>query len=404
MAKRPGKIRAALIDWLGKPFGLATSAFWQEWNGVSSSGKTVTEQKALQLSTVWACIRLLSETTSTLPLKLYKRDSTGARVLAKDLPLYRLICHSPNSEMTPARFMGFVVACLCIRGNAYIEKFRINGRIVALVPLLPQLVSISRNKSGRLEYRYTHEGKTRVLSDKDLIHIRGFGIDGVSGMYPLTAGAEVIGSALSADEASGKMFANGLQSSGFLMHENGTLNEPQRASIRKSLQNFMGSQNAGKVMVLEAGLKYQGITMDPEKAQMLETRSFNVEEICRWFRVPPVLVGHMDKQSSWASSVEGMNLHFLIHSLRPLLENIEQELNRGLGLNANELFVKFNVEGLLRADSKTRSEFYNSAANNGWMTRNEIREKENLPPVEGGDKLTVQTALTPIENLGASPE
>ena len=213
---------------------------------------------------------------------------------------------------------------------------------------------------------------------------------------------EVFGAAMAADEAAGKVFANGMQASGFLTHEGGVLKENQREQIRESLNKFSGSQNAGKLMVLEAGMKYQGITMDPEAAQMLETRAFNVEEICRWFRVPPFMVGHMDKQSSWAASVEAQNLHFLSNSLRPLLVNIEQEISRCL-LTPNErdkYFAEFNVEGLLRADSAARANFYNTALQNGWLNRNEVRQKENMPPVDGGETYTAQSNLLPLEKLG----
>ena len=155
-------------------------------------------------------------------------------------------------------------------------------------------------------------------------------------------------------------------------------------------------------MVLEAGLKYQGITMNPEAAQMLQTRGFNVEEICRFYSVPPFMVGHMDKASSWASSVEGQNLHFLTSCLRPKLVNIEQEFAHSLleAFEFDDIYFEFAVEGLLRADSAGRAAWYNTALQNGWMSRNEVRKLENLPPIEGGDIYTVQSALVPIENLG----
>lgn len=410
MAKlwKSGRIRAALQQWLGVPVGLTDSVFWKEWFGVSSSGKTVSVDAAMRLSTVWACVRLLSESVSTLPLKLYRRLPDGSREPATDHPLYRVLCRSPNIEMTPQRFMLMVVASICLRGNAFIEKKMIGNRLVALVPLLPQCMTVKRLDNGRLEYRYNERKGQREIPEKRLLHIRGFGIDGICGMLPITTGRDIFGSSMSAEEAAAKVFANGLQASGFLTVEGGaaqgagTLTKEQRDLLRKSLEEFSSSKNAGKTMVLEAGLKYQGITMNPEDAQMLETRAFNVEEICRWFRVPPFMVGHMTKQSSWAASVEAQNLHFLTNSLRPLLVNIEQEINRGLidEYETEQVFVEFSVEGLLRADSAGRASFYISGLTHGWINRNEVRRLENLPPIPGGELFTVQAAMVSLETLG----
>ncbi|HGM7748517.1 TPA: phage portal protein [Pseudomonas aeruginosa] len=401
--KKPGRIKSALLDWLGVPISLTDGAFWQEWFGTSASGKHVTVDKALQLSTVWACVRLLSESVSTLPLKLYRRLPDGSREPAKDHPLFRLLCRSPNAEMTPQRFMLMVVASICLRGNAFVEKKMVGSRVIALVPLLPQCMRVKREDNGRLRYTYTENGVERDIPERNLMHIRGFGLDGVCGMLPVTMGRDIFGSAMSAEEAAAKVFAQGMQASGILSGDT-VLTPKQREDLRNSLSAFMGSQNAGKIMVAEAGLKYQGITMNPEAAQMLESRSFNVEEMCRWFRVPPFMVGHMDKQSSWASSVEAQNLHFLTNSLRPLLVNIEQEITRCLigEADAEEFFAEFAVEGLLRADSAGRAAWYNTALQNGWMSRNEVRRLENLPPIEGGNVFTVQSSLVPLEQLGAT--
>ncbi|EKT65827.1 phage portal protein, partial [Providencia alcalifaciens] len=166
--------------------------------------------------------------------------------------------------------------------------------------------------------------------------------------------------------------------------------------------SFVGSKNAGKMMVLEGGMKYNNVTMNPEAAQMLESRTFSIEEICRWFRVPPFMVGHMDKQSSWASSVEGMNMQFLTNTLRPLLVNIEQEISRCLLNGDDDYYAEFSVEGLLRADSAGRAAYYTTSLQNGWMSRNDVRRLENLPPIDGGDIYTVQLNLTPLDQLGLS--
>lgn len=372
----------------------------------TASGKFVTVDSALQLSAVFACVRLVSETVSTLPLKLYKANPDGSSTLAKEHPLYNVLCSSPNYEMTQSRFLLFIVASIVLWGNSYTEIIRsANGRrIVSLDPLLPQNMQVIRNKvSGALEYFYTVDGVRRLINEKDIMHIRSFGIDGVMGIFTISKGRETFGTAMSAEQTAAKFFENGLQTSGFLSTDK-TNTPEQRQQLKKNIESFMGSKNAGKVMVLENGYSYNGITMNPEAAQMLETRSFEIEEICRWFRVPPFMIGHLDKQSSWAASAEAQDLQFLKYSLRPLLVNIEQEISRCLigRLESEVYFVSFNIEGLLRADSKTRSEYYASAADHGWMNRNEIRAKENLPPIPGGDIYTIQSALIPLDQVGTN--
>lgn len=399
--KQPGRVKSALLNWLGVPISLTNGTFWEEWFGTSSSGKMVTADKAIQLSAVWACVRLLSESISTLPLKIYVRQPDGSRKAATDHPAYSILCRRPNSEMTPSRFMLMVVASICLRGNAFIEKKFIANRLVSLVPLLPQNMVVKRLTTGALEYKYTENGSERVIPVKNIMHIRGFGLDGVCGMMPMKTGRDVIGSAMAVEESAAKIFEQGLQSSGFLSAEN-ALSDEQRERLRGYMAAFTGSKNAGKIMVLEGGLKYQGVTMNPEDAQMLESRSFSIEEICRWFRVPPFMVGHTTKQSSWASSLEGMNLQFLTHTLRPLLVNIEQEIGRCLLDSDDEVFAEFSVEGLLRADSAGRAAYYTSALQNGWMSRNDVRRLENMPPIEGGDIYTVQLNLTQLKNLESS--
>lgn len=399
--KQPGRVKSALLNWLGVPISLTTGEFWREWYGTSSSGKTVTADKAIKLSAVWACVRLLSESISTLPLKIYVRQPDGSRKAATDHPAYSVLCRRPNSEMTPSRFMLMVVASICLRGNAFVEKKFIANRLVSLVPLLPQNMVVKRLSDGTLQYKYTEDGTERIITVKNMMHIRGFGLDGVCGMMPTMAGVDVFGAAMSVDEAAAKIFENGLQSTGFLSSEN-PLTKEQRDRLRQNLQAFIGSKNAGKLMVLENKLTYQNVTMNPEAAQLLESRSFSIEEICRWFRVPPYMVGHTTKQSSWASSLEGMNLLFLTHTLRPLLVNIEQEIGRCLLDSDDEVFAEFSVEGLLRADSAGRAAYYTSALQNGWMSRNDVRRLENMPPIEGGDIYTVQLNLTQLKNLESS--
>ena len=189
--KQPGRVKSALLNWLGVPISLTTGTFWQEWMGTSSSGKTVTVDKAIMLSAVWACARLLSESVSTLPLKVYKREKDGSRALATDHPAYKVLCKQPNGEMTPSRFMLMLVASICMRGNAFIEKLMIGQKVVGLNPLLPQNMVVKRLDNGQLQYTYTDKNGKRDIPVKNMMHIRGFGLDGVCGMMPMMAGRDV---------------------------------------------------------------------------------------------------------------------------------------------------------------------------------------------------------------------
>ena len=408
MNKKPSRFAMATLRFLGLDGHLSMSPNVLTNLVSTSSGQFVTVDSALQLSAVSACVRIVSETVSTLPLKLYRTKSDGSSELATDHPLYNVLCKSPNYEMTPGRFMQHIVSSLLLWGNCYVEiKRNLTGkRVISLEPLLPQNMQVTRdNVTKALQYTYTQDGVRRDLSEKNVMHIRAFGIDGVMGLFTIAKGRETFGTAMSADQAAGKFFENGLQSSGFVSTDAKTTPE-QRKELRQNLQTFMGSKNAGKVMVLEQGYTYNGITMNPEAAQMLETRSFEIEEICRWFRVPPFMIGHLDKQSSWASSAEAQDLQFMKYTLRPLLVNIEQEISRCLigNIDGDSYYTSFNVEGILRADSKTRADYYHSALSDGWMSRNDVRAKENLPPIEGGDQYTVQAALIPLDKVGTNFE
>lgn len=403
--KKPGRFAQAALRFLGLDGHLGYETELLRSMLSTASGKHVTVDSALQLSAVFSCVSLISETVSTLPLKIYQRKADGSRDVAVMHPLYNVLCRSPNYEMTPSRFMLMIVASICLWGNSYVEIIRTaSGRVISLNPLLPQNMVITRDKVTKfLKYSYTESGQKREIAEKNMMHIRGFGIDGVMGLFKVQKARETIGAAQAAEEAAAKFFENGLQTSGLLSAE-GKLTPDQREAIRINMGKFMGSKNSGKLLVLENGMQYHGITMNPEAAQMLETRTFEIEEICRWFRVPPFMVGHLNKQSSWASSTEGMNMQFLTNTLRPMLVNIEQEIARCLiGVAESEkYYVEFGVEGLLRADSKGRAEYYASALNNGWYNRNEVRRKENEAPIAGGEIYTIQSALISLGKVGTN--
>lgn len=400
-----GFIKAALLKWLGVPPEMTVKTAWSDYSGNSRSGQNVSVDSSLQLSAVWACVKLVSETISTLPLKIYERNNDGSKQLAVNHPVYRILCKQPAIDLTPARFMQMIPASICLRGNSFSEKLMFKKELVGIRPLLPQYMKVGSDDSGRITYTYSDPvTNTERNIPRDLImHIRGFGLDGAVGLTPIQVGADIIGSALATNEAASNVFKNGLQNSGFITSTL-PLNSEQRHAIRENVQQFAGSKNTGKVMVLEGGFDYKAITINPETAQLLQSRAFGIEEICRWFGVPPVLIGHMEKQSSWASSVEALYTQFLITGLRPTLVNIEQEIWRCLLDSDDRYFAEFSVEGLLRADSNARANYYKQALQDGWMNRNEVRAKENLPPIDGGEKFTIQLNMTTLDKVGQSEE
>lgn len=405
----PGLIKSSLAGFLGQTIKLTAGDFWQAFYGTdSASGKTVSQQTALQVSTVWACVRLIAETIATLPIALYRRGSNAAEV-AETHPLHDVISRQPNAEQTPVEFWECVVASLLLHGNAFMLPTRSAGRVIALEFLLPQRMSVRRLSSGEIEYTYIDlSGQRLVMREGEVIHIRGFGTDPLQGLSPLAMGRNVFGAAMAADESASKMFANGMKLGGVLSTDQ-VLKKEQRDEIRDSMvQQFTGAVNAGKTMVLEAGMKYQQVSMTPEDAQMLQTRGFNVEEICRWFRTPPWMVGHSAQGATkWGSGMEQEMIAFLSFTLLPWMKRIEQSINRWLlePGERREYFAKFNPEGLLRADSSARAAFYSSMVQNGIYTRDDCREKENLPRRGGNaDALTVQSNLLPIDKLGADSQ
>ncbi len=382
-----------------RSFGLTDEAAWRSALPVSSAaGKSVTIDTALQLSTVWACVRLISETVATLPFVLYQTSSDGGREVAFKEPLYRLIHDAPSADHTAVEFWEGVALCLALRGDAYAKKEMIGGRLIALTPLRTDLMRVKRDQVGRRKYHYSDPAGLKVYDEDEIFHVRGFGGAGDNGLSPISFARQSLGTAMAADELAGTMFANGTRPSG-IMTTDKLLNKAQRAQLLQNIvEPFVGSENAGGVMVLEAGVKFQPVTMTPEDSQFLQTRGFHVEEICRWFRVPPFMVGHTEKSTSWGSGLEQQLIAFLTFSLKPYLSRIEQAVSRSLIPAAQRATLKpeFKVEGLLRTDSAARSAFYAVMVTNGIMTRNEVRRFENLPPLPGGDELTVQAQNVPL--------
>ncbi len=376
---------------------------WQPTGSMGDAGEPVNESNVLALSSAWACVNLIAGTISSLPLMVYRTGADGARAVAKDHPLYRLLHDSPNFDQTAVDFWDFVACSIELQGNAYARKLRGTTGIVGLVPVLPHLVTVRRLTSGALEYRWTENGRQFVETEQTMLHIRGPGGDPLGGMSTLEVGRHTFSLARAADKAAAKMFKNGLRAPGALKFEK-WLTDDQREVAHKELAAKVGAENSGTPLILEGGTEWVQFSMKPEDAQMLESRSFSVEEICRFFGVPPFMVGHTEKSTSWGTGLEQQTLGFLKFTLRRRLKRIEQALEKQLLTPVERdagITIEFNIEGLLRGDSGGRAKFYQQMTAIGAMTINEVRALENMPKVEGGDVPRMQMQNVPIT---AEPE
>ncbi len=379
--------------------------------GGSTSGKTVTERSAMQMTAVYSCVRILAEAIAGLPLQLYRYTDSGSKEKAIDHPLYPILHDEPNPEMTSFIFRETLMTHLLLWGNAYAQIMRNGkGEVVALYPLMPNRMTVDRDEHGRLSYAYlkqSDDGSDRkegtvILTPYDVLHIPGLDFDGLVGYSPIAMARNALGLTMSSEEYGSKFFEHGATPSGVLEHP-GVIKNPER--LRDSWQStFGGSGNANKVAVLEEGMKYTPISISPEQAQFLETRKFQIDEIAGIFRVPPHMVGDLEKSSF--SNIEQQSLEFVKYTLDPWVCRWEQAMNRSL-LNESEkknYFVKFNVDGLLRGDYESRMNGYAVGRQNGWLSANDIRELENMdriPKEEGGDLYLINGNMLPLRDAGA---
>lgn len=363
--------------------------------------------RALKISTAWACIRLLAETVGTLPCVLYRREGEQGKVPVRDNQLYTILHDSPNADFTAVEYWERVVADLCGWGNHFSEKFMSgSGRVNTLNPLKPSLIDCSRdNRTGKIRYMYADPVRGwREIPEENIFHVRGFGTteSDVLGLSPISYARVSLNIAVSTDEVAANTYKNGMRPTGVISTEK-TLTPEQREQEREWVSKMAGGlKGAGGLLVLEGGYQYNQLSMNPADAQMLENRSFNVEDICRWFRVPPYLVGHTEKSTSWGTGLEQQNTGFATYTLRPYLSRIESAIKKWLiPLPEQSKYVaEFNLEGLLRADSAGRSAFYRNALQDGWMCRDDVRAKENMSKIPGGDIFTVQANLIPLDMVG----
>ena len=370
--------------------------------GTSSSGKAVNEKTALQTTAVYACVRILAETIASLPFHTYRYTLNG-KEKAIEHPIYYLLHSEPNPEMTSFVFRETLMSHLLLWGNAYAQIIRDGrGRVLGLYPLLPNKVIVNRNQHGELVYQYEKEGQTYFLRSYEVLHIPGLGFDGIIGYSPIAMAKNAVGMAIATEEYGAKFFANGANPGGVLEHP-GVVKDPAR--IRESWNAvYQGSSNAHRVAVLEEGMKFQSIGIPPEQAQFLETRKFQINEIARIFRIPPHMIGDLEKSSF--SNIEQQSLEFVMYTLDPWVVRWEQAIQRAL-FTENEkrqYFVKFNVDGLLRGDYQSRMNGYAVGRQNGWLSANDIRELENpnrIPEDLGGDLYLINGNMTKLKDAGA---
>ena len=380
--------------------------------GRTTAGKPVNERTAMQTTAVYACVRILAEAIASLPLHIYKYDEKGGKVMAIDHPLYTLLHDEPNPEMTSFVFRETMMSHLLIWGNAYAQIIRDGaGRVVSLYPLLPNQMEVDRDDKGRIFYTYTRQNDDNpnfkengdiVLKAEEVLHICGLGFNGLKGFSPLAMAKNAVGMTIACEEYGASFFANGANPGGVLEHP-GILKDP--AKVRESWNEvYRGSNNAHKVAVLEEGMTYKTIGIPPEEAQFLETRKFQLDEIARLYRIPPHMVGSLER--STFNNIEQQSLEFVKYTLDPWVIRWEQALQKALLLPSEKgkYFIKLNVDGLLRGDYKSRMEGYSIGLQNGFMSPNDVRALEDLNPIpdeEGGNTYLVNGALCKLKDAGA---
>ena len=362
------------------------------------------ENNPLGIAATWACVNLLAGTIASLPLMVYRTDRSGVRTIARNNPLYYVLHDSPNFDQTAVDFWEYMCAGIELHGNAYAEiGKRADGSLYDLRPIRPDLVMVERKKNGELGYRWTDERGPHNRTQTEILHIRGFGGGPLGGASTLNACARTFSSAGSAEIAAASMFTNGAMPSGVLSTDK-TLTPEQRQLAEQLLtEKFRGAMNAGRPMLLDNAVKWEQLTLSPEDTQLLESRRFGIEEICRVFGVPPHMIGHTENSTSWGTGLEQQTLGFQKFTLRRRMKRIEQALEKQLLTprdRAEGITIEFNLEGLLRGDSASRAAFYESGLQNGWQTINEVRALENLPPVAGGDTPRMQMQNVPITQAG----
>ena len=377
-------------------------------SGPSSAGTHVSEHTALQTAAVYACVRVIAETVASLPLHVYRYETNGA-VPAPEHRLYRLLHLTPNPEMTAFTFRETLMSHLLLHGNAYAQIIRDGGgRVRALYPLLPYKMDVHRGDDGKLYYTYWRDydesrpgeksGGVALTSD-DVLHIPALSKDGLVGMSPIALARNPIGLALATEKYGAGFFANSANPGGILEHPT-ALGDKAEQQIRDAWEALYKG-NSGKVAVLAEGMTFKRVSIPPNEAQFLETRKFQISEIARIFRVPPHMIGDLEKSSF--NNIEQQSLEFVKYTIDPWIVRLEQAMCVKLLSEAEQekYYVKFNLDGLLRGDYESRMRGYQIGINAGFMSQNDVRRLEDLPLITtpGGDKYRLNSAMKDIDEL-----
>jgi HK97 family phage portal protein len=352
----------------------------------SSTGVQVNESTALHNTAVMACVRILAETVASLPLPVYRRLQPRGKERATDHELYKLLHDAPNPYMTSFTFREVLMGHLATWGNAYAEiEWTGMGQVKSLTPLRPdRMKDIKRASNGRLVYIYRlPDGTDKVLLAYQVLHIPGLGYDGVVGYSPIAMAREAIGLAMATEKYGSKFFGNNARPGGVLEHPN-KLSEPASKNLRASWNEMhQGLNNSHRIAILEEGMTYKQIGIPPEDAQFLETRKFQLQEIARIYRIPPHMLADLERATF--SNIEHQSIDFVVHTVRPWLVRWEQAMKQKLftGESQEAYYAEFLVDGLLRGDTQTRYQAYAIGRQWGWFSANDVREIENLNPLEG---------------------
>jgi HK97 family phage portal protein len=358
---------------------------------------------ALQIATVWSCVERRASVIASLPLFVFNRLPNGQKDLdgARSTRLYSLLHESPNARMTPFEFWRAMLMNHDLRGNAYarIERDPRTGEAIALWPMPADQVNVTVLADASMVYEYRIGQDLAILAEENVLHLKGLG-NGTVGLSKLEFMRATTDEAAKSQASASKLFGTHGKPTGVLMVDQ-VLNKQQRDAIRANFGD-MASGNTGRLYVLEAKMEYKQLALSPEDQQLLESRRFGVEEVCRWFDVPPVLVHHSNV-TTWGSAVDTIVEGWYKLTIGPILKSIEQAIKKRV-LTAQQRVrqeVEFNFDALLRSSAKDRAELYSKLVQNGISTRNECRQLENLPPMPGGDDLTAQSNLVPLRLLGA---
>jgi HK97 family phage portal protein len=386
-------------SWFGGRQGSGTQITGPNGYGYSASVE-VTEETALQVSAVWACVRLISQTVASLPLVVYRKTDKG-REIAPDHWFAQLMAGKPNQYQTRYEFWEHQVANLALHGNLYAKKGERAGRVISLLPMNP-LQTETKLVDGKVVHLFTQDGNIAALSSQSVWHARMNG-DLVVGRSPLQFGRNLVGVAQAAEQAVSKIYYNGGKRSGVLSFDR-LLTPEQRQQIRDNFASLTTGTDE-RLLVLELGAKFDPVSMSPQDIELLASRRFQIEEICRWFGVPSVLVNDTSGSTTWGSGIEQIVLGFYKLNLRPYLEAIENSITTHLFTDDDRkgYEVEFDFEGLLRATQKERYDGYRIGVTSGLLTPNEARAMEWLPAVDGGDKLLIQGAMVPVKDAGKTP-